>query len=89
MPFSDKPALKKRILLCAPILFVAFLVSCSMILQPTTPFDRRLVAKRYGTILSQSNPECQDCTDRFLVEKDCGDVITLVVKYDGRVKVIE
>jgi hypothetical protein len=60
-----------------------------MLLQPTTSFDRRLIAMRYGEILSQSNPTCEDCTDRFLIEKSGGDVITLVIKYDGRIKIIE
>lgn len=80
--------LKKNTILLF-LLLVTLSSSCAMLLQPTTPFDRRVIARRYGTILSQSNPECEDCTDRFLVEKDCGDVISLVIKYDGRVRVIE
>jgi len=65
------------------------LTSCSMVLQPTTSFDRRWVASSYGKILNQSNPDCDNCTDRFLVKKANGDLCSVVVGYDGRVKVLE
>lgn len=66
-----------------------FLSACSMILQPTTSFDRRRVASSYGTIINQSNPACANCTDRFLVKKADGALCTVVVGYDGRVKLLE
>ncbi len=65
------------------------LCSCSMILQPTTSFDRRMKASSYGTILNQTNPGCNNCTDRFLVKKADGNMCTVVVRYDGRVDVLE
>ena len=65
------------------------LSSCSMILQPTTSFDRRRVASAYGTIVNQTNPDCENCTDRFLVKKQDGNMCTVVVRYDGRVDVLE
>jgi len=76
-----------RISLC--LVSLLLLSACSMILQPTTSFDRRLVASSYGRILNQTNPECDNCTDRFLVKKSDGDLCTVVVGYDGRVKVLE
>nr|MBF0222208.1 hypothetical protein [Desulfobulbaceae bacterium] len=63
-------------------------VSCSMLLQPTTSFDRRRTASSYGEILSQSNPDCDDCTDRFLVQKPDGEIITLIFRYNGEIKII-
>lgn len=68
---------------------IATTAACSMLLKPTTSFDRRLIARSYGKIISQSNPDCDNCTDRFLVQKDDGCVITLVVRYDGRVQVYQ
>lgn len=65
------------------------LSSCSMILQPTTSFDRRRVAASYGKILNQTNPECDNCTDRFFVKKPDDSMCTVVVGYDGRVQVLE
>lgn len=65
------------------------LCSCSMILQPTTSFDRRMKASSYGTILNQTNPDCKNCTDRFLVKKPDGAMCTVVVRYDGTVNVLE
>jgi hypothetical protein len=66
-----------------------FLSACSTLLQPTTCFDRRRVAKSYGKIVAQTNPDCENCTDTFLVEKKNGCIITLIIKYDGRVEVID
>ena len=63
--------------------------SCAMLLRPTTAFDRRRIARSYGEIVTQSNPNCENCTDRFLIRKEDGCLITLVVKYDGRVEVYE
>jgi len=68
---------------------LVLLCSCSMILQPTTSFDRRMKASSYGTILNQTNPNCSNCTDRFLVKKPDGLMCTVVVRYDGRVEVLE
>lgn len=65
------------------------LTSCSMVLQPRTSFDRRWAASSYGKILNQTNPDCDNCTDHFLVKKANGDLCTVVVRYDGRVKVLE
>ena len=65
------------------------LSSCSMILQPTTSFDRRRKAAAYGVILNQTNPGCNNCTDRFFVKKPDGSMCTVVVSYDGRVEVLE
>lgn len=79
----------KKILLLFLLIVLLFINSCAMLLQPTTSFDRRRIASSHGKILSQTNPDCENCTDRFLVQKDDGCVITLVVKYDGRVEVIE
>jgi len=70
-------------------LAVLALASCAMLLKPTTSFDRRMIARSYGKIITQSNPDCDNCTDRFLIQKDDGCMITLVVKYDGRVEVYE
>lgn len=65
------------------------LASCSMILQPTTSFDRRLKAAAYGKILNQSNPGCDNCKDSFFVKKADGTMCTVVVSYDGTVEVLE
>ena len=79
--------MRKRIL--AIIGSTVLLSSCSMILQPTTSFDRRRVASSYGAIVNQSNPNCENCTDRFVVKKSDGGLCTVVVRYDGRVKLLE
>ena len=60
-----------------------------MLLQPTSAYDRRRIANSYGEIINQTNPDCANCSDRFLVKRSDGKVITLLVKYDGRVEVIE
>lgn len=65
------------------------LSACSMILQPTTSFDRRRKAAAYGEILNQTNPRCNNCTDRFFVKKPDGAMCTVVVGYDGTVEVLE
>jgi hypothetical protein len=71
------------------LLSLLLLTSCSMILQPSTSFDRRWKASSYGKIINQSNPGCDNCTDHFLVKKADGALCTVVVGYDGRVKVLE
>ena len=71
------------------IVLCLLLSSCSWILQPTTSFDRRRKAARYGKILNQSNPGCNNCTDRFFVQKADGSMCTVVVGYDGTVEVLE
>ena len=63
--------------------------SCSMLLQPTTSFDRRRVASSYGQILNQANPDCENCTDHFVVKKGDGSICTVMVGFDGRVKVLQ
>ena len=65
------------------------LTSCSMILQPTTSFDRRRVASSYGKVLNQTNPTCENCTDHILVKKPDGDFCTVVVRYDGSVRLLQ
>lgn len=65
------------------------LSSCAMILQPQTSFDRRLKASAYGKILNQTNPGCDNCTDRFFVKKTDGSTCMVVVGYDGTVEVLE
>ncbi|MDD5758971.1 MAG: hypothetical protein PHI06_07795 [Desulfobulbaceae bacterium] len=60
-----------------------------MILQPSTSFDRRRKASAYGKILNQTNPGCDNCTDRFFVKKPDGEMCTVVVAYDGTVEVLE
>lgn len=65
------------------------LSSCAMILQPQSSFDRRLKASAYGKILNQTNPGCDNCTDRFFVKKSDGSTCMVVVGYDGTVEVLE
>ena len=72
-----------------PLVFLGLCCSCAMMLQPTTSFDRRLVARSYGKIISQSSPDCENCTDRFVVQKSNGKVIVLTIRFDGKIKVIE
>lgn len=75
----------------APVLLLLVLLttSCGMLLRPTSPFDRRLTASSYGTILQQANPDGYDCADTFLVKREDGKIITVIMKYDGRVRVVE
>lgn len=65
------------------------LSSCSMILQPSSSFDRRMKASAYGKIINQSNPNCDNCTDRFMVKKADGTLCMVIVAYDGTVEVLE
>ncbi len=71
------------------LILIVLLSSCSYLLQPTTGFDRRRVARSYGKIVAQTNPDCENCNDTFLVEKKNGCIITLIIKYDGKVEVID
>ncbi len=71
------------------LVFIVLLSSCSYLLQPTSGFDRRRVARSYGKIIAQINPDCENCNDTFLVEKNNGCIITLIIKYDGKVEVID
>lgn len=75
----------------APLLLGALLATsaCGMLLRPTSPFDRRLKAANYGTILQQGNADGYDCADTFVVQRDDGKIITLIMKFDGRVRVVE
>lgn len=73
----------------AIIAYTFLLTSCATLLQPSTSYDRRRAASAYGAILTQANPNCQNCTDRFLVKKPDGQLCTVVVRFDGRVEVLE
>lgn len=78
----------RKKMVCLVVSFT-LLSSCSMILQPSSSFGRRMKASAYGTILNQTNPGCDNCTDRFLVKKSDGSLCTVVVAYDGTVEVLE
>ena len=80
---------KEKVFVLLVSLVMLLVSSCAMLLQPTTPFDRRRKAQHYGEVLSQSNPDCDNCTDRFLVQRTDGCIVTLVFRYDGRVEIIE
>lgn len=71
------------------LLLLLLTTSCGMLLRPTSPFDRRLTASSYGTILQQANPNGYDCADTFLIQKEDGKIITVIMKYDGRIRVVE
>ncbi len=62
---------------------------CATVLQPTTARDRSAKARTYGTIIRQLNPECDNCSDRFVVQRADGSIITLVFKYNGKVEVYD
>jgi len=81
--------ISRVIIFLTPLLFLLVMASCAMLLQPTTPFDRRRVARGYGKILCQSNPNCENCTDQFVVKQDNGRIITLIISYDGRTEVLK
>jgi len=85
---QENAVLMKKIVLIL-LIMAGLLSSCSTFLQPTTGFDRRRVASSYGKIIAQTNPDCENCTDTFLVERKDGCIITLIIKYDGRVDVID
>ena len=90
IPLSSKLLPGRRFLRAGVALFVAVsCLSCTMLLQPTTPFDRWLVARRYGKILFQQNPDCDNCSDIFLVERSSGDVATVIIRFDGTIRLIE
>jgi len=77
------------IIFLTPLFFLLVMVSCSILLQPTTPFDRRRIARGYGKILCQSNPNCENCTDQFVLKQDDGRIITLIINYDGTREVLK
>jgi len=72
-----------------PVIVLFVCCSCAMLLQPTTSFDRRRIARSYGRILCQANPDCENCTDQFVVQEENGRIITLIVGYDGDVEILK